>query len=191
MKNDYQIIETDEMITFIFEEGADVYFTADTHFGSSRHLELLRRPKGSVGAMDLSMIDNWNNQTIESSVIFHLGDFGAYDAIQVIKGRIILLRGNYDRVGVPDDFEYIVDEGKPVRVKIGDNFDVVLNHYPSKSLEGEFNLFGHIHKTQIVRENGLNVGVDCHDFKLLSVDDIKWFMDAILIHYDYEVFGGK
>lgn len=53
-----------------------------------------------------------------------------------------------------------------------------------------FGLFGHIHKLQMVRRYGLNVGIDCHNFKPVSLDQVLFYMNAIQNHYDSEVFGG-
>lgn len=52
----------------------------------------------------------------------------------------------------------------------------------------EFNLFGHIHKLQMVKRYGLNVGVDCHDFMPIDINTVLFYRNAILNHYDNNVF---
>lgn len=59
----------------------------------------------------------------------------------------------------------------------------------SKNDDFEFGLFGHIHKLQMVRRYGLNVGIDCHNFKPISYDEVLFYKNAILNHYDNETFG--
>ena len=49
-------------------------------------------------------------------------------------------------------------------------------------------MFGHIHKLQMVKKNGLNVGVDCHNFKPISLEEVLWYKNAIENHYDINVF---
>ena len=52
----------------------------------------------------------------------------------------------------------------------------------------EFYLFGHIHKLQMVKKFGLNVGVDCHDFRPINEEIILFYRNAIEKHYDRNVF---
>jgi len=63
-----------------------------------------------------------------------------------------------------------------------------LTHKPSECKKDMFNLFGHIHGLRKVSINGLNVGVDANHFRPLSEDDVLFFKNAILNHYDHEVF---
>ena len=38
-----------------------IFFTADTHFGDHRVLNISKRPFGSVAEMDAAMIARWNS----------------------------------------------------------------------------------------------------------------------------------
>ena len=53
----------------------------------------------------------------------------------------------------------------------------------------KFNLFGHIHGRQMIKRYGLDVGVDAHDFRPISKDEVEFWMNAIKNHYDEEVFS--
>ena len=44
--------------------------------------------------------------------------------------------------------------------------------------------------SRMVKRNALNVGVDCHNFAPISLDEILFYRNAILKHYDNEVFVG-
>ena len=74
---------------------------------------------------------------------------------------------------------------KDVRVKIiNDNYskafirnneDTILKmvHEPTKAYSTtEFFLFGHIHNTQKVKRNGLNVGIDCHNYLPINLETV-------------------
>jgi calcineurin-like phosphoesterase family protein len=64
-------------------------------------------------------------------------------------------------------------------------------HRPSDMVDDKtFTLFGHIHKLQMVRRNGLNVGVDCHNFKPIDTDTIKFYKNGIDNVFGVDVFGG-
>lgn len=80
------------------------------------------------------------------------------------------------------------------------NFDDIklgLSHLPSEIERAvndpnnpiNFGLFGHIHKLQMVRRYGLNVGIDCNNYFPMSLDDVKFYINGIKNHYDSEVFG--
>src|SRR4051812_40040194 len=51
-----------------------LFFTADTHFGDHRMINIHRRPFASVAAMDEAMIAGWNDMVSPSDEIWHLGD---------------------------------------------------------------------------------------------------------------------
>ena len=83
-----------------------IWFTADTHFGQKRTLELSRRPFKSVADMDMTLFVNWENTVGHNDVVVHLGDFGdpwyveegeRTSLITLLPGRAIyFLPGNYD-----------------------------------------------------------------------------------------------
>ena len=50
------------------------------------------------------------------------------------------------------------------------------------------NFFGHIHDKCKVKQFGLNVGIDCHHYYPVSQDEVDFYLNAILHHYDDEVF---
>jgi len=165
------------------------FFTADTHFGDGRTLELSRRPFSNVPEMDKSIINNWNQTVQPNDVVYHLGDFGTPDIIQHLNGNIIFLPGNYDTPPMLDGLSSyctIVEPNTVINVS-GHTFQLV--HEPDSAVASEhFFLFGHIHKLQMVKRNGLNVGVDCHNFVPLSVEDVLFYRESIQNHYDENVF---
>ena len=74
-----------------------IWFTSDTHFGAERTLNLSKRPFKSVSEMNNELINNWNNVVAEDDIVYHLGDFGDYTIIKQLKGRVVLVYGNYER----------------------------------------------------------------------------------------------
>ena len=43
----------------------------------------------------------------------------------------------------------------------------------------------------MVKRNGLNVGVDCHNFRPIDVETIEFYRTAIEKFYDENVFSEK
>ena len=74
-----------------------IWFTADTHFGSQRTLELSKRPFETVTEMDSAIIHNWNSVVSGKDTVYHLGDTGNPKMFHFLNyGRLFLLPGNYD-----------------------------------------------------------------------------------------------
>ena len=89
-----------------------IFFTSDTHFSSSRSLELSRRPFPNVSEMDWTMIERWNKVVPPGSTVYHLGDFGDTWPTKYLNGNIKLIMGNYERDGksdIPQDVELVGD----------------------------------------------------------------------------------
>jgi len=190
-----------------------IFFTADNNFGSERHLKLSKRPFTDVNEMNKVMIHKWNSVVGKDDRVFHLGNFGTPQTILQLNGKISMVMGNYELndpeivrflrpyvrflpgssiIRLPVSTEgLIVDEDSDLIQKGDvDHFSVQLVHEPSHAMPEleAFVLFAHIHKTQMVKRNGLNVGVDCHNFTPIDLDEFLFWKNAIENHYDHEVF---
>lgn len=176
-----------------------IWFTSDTHFGQERTLELSRRPFDSVNQMDRALVARWNEVVKPEDTVFHLGDFGDPSKVRQLNGeRVVLVPGNYDTPVVIESLRkycsklFVWDEPCALFAP-PDGFDLPyelhLVHEPEKATSTSFfYLFGHIHQLQMVKRNGLNVGVDCHQFRPIGLETIKFYYDAITKHYDHNVF---
>ena len=166
-----------------------IYFTSDTHFNQPRTLEFSKRPFSSVQQMNEVIIRNWNDRITNNDIVYHLGDFGDITFADKLLGKIILLVGNYELKDytVAQLEQYFDVLHGPTTIKIDEN-EFHLMHEPTNRDRTKFNLFGHIHKLQMVKRSSLNVGVDCHNFTPLSLDEVLWYKKAIENHYDEEVF---
>lgn len=170
-----------------------IFFTSDTHFGSKRTLKLSRRPFSSVSEMNMTLVENWNRVVGKDDLVYHLGDFGSLNTIKKLNGKVILSLGNYEKdlrnVITGRHLEeigfYSVVGSQIVNI---DGKTFFLCHKPSQYNPRYFNLFGHIHKLQMVKRFGLNVGTDCHNFAPISLDDVLFYKEAIESYYDENVF---
>lgn len=177
------------------------YFTSDTHFGSERTRILSKRPFASTAKMDEEFINNWNNLVCKDDVIYHLGDFGNFENVKKLNGKIILVLGNYEKKQIKEEFnnnfeiykDYLKSKGfydvyeNNVQLKINNRI-LNLTHEPLDCKDKMMNLFGHIHKLQLVKTFGLNVGIDCHNYTPLNEDDVEFYLTAIEKFYDKNVF---
>ena len=153
-----------------------IYFTSDTHFSSNRVFNYNFRPFDNVAEMDEQLIDNWNSLVSKNDTVYHLGDFGDYNVVKKLNGKVILILGNY---------EY---KDRKVKIDEIDDNPIVMTHRPIDCHKDKFNLFGHIHKLCMIKEFGLNVGVDCHYYKPIDIERVIFFKKAMKTLYDKNVY---
>lgn len=195
--------EVVEDVIGIFNKVTNYYLTSDTHFGESRALEFSKRPYQNVRMMDNEFISNWNKVATKNDIIFHLGDFGNPEVIPLLQfKKLIIVSGNYEH---DSDFAIQISNYKDVIMikdnRIGISFDeefYILTHEPimtetvnpevNMNNPDEFYLYGHIHEKGKVKRNGFNVGIDANNYGLVTLDTIRFYRNAILNHYDENVF---
>lgn len=172
------------------------FFTSDTHFGSERTLTLSKRPFPSVTEMDITMIDRINTVCNKGDTLYHIGDFGNYNVVRMLNPKVILICGNYEHRDYED---FTTFREKLISLGFEDVYEKTYSHptskepldmihFPSIRNKDVFTLFGHIHRSQMVKKNALNVGVDVHNYSPVSEDDVYFWKNAILNFYDNDVF---
>lgn len=153
-----------------------VFFTADTHFGDHRTINIQRRPFATVAEMNATLEANWNAVIGPDDEVWHLGDVARSPAdiaalLERLNGRKHLIRGNND----PDatavatgwtrvaEYAEIVVEGRKL----------VLCHYPFRSWNGQhrgaINLHGHSHGRLKPLLRQFDVGVDPNGFSPVTL----------------------
>ena len=174
-----------------------IFFTGDSHFNQERTLKMSKRPFKNVEEMNKVMISNWNNIVGKDDVVYHLGDFGDYRTREVLNGKIILIKGNYERSGYKDEFKKYLDYFDEIyefthSINIGD-YHINMTHEPSRLKDTpidktNINLFAHVHKLCMIKSYGINVGMDCHHFTPIDFDTVLFYHGGILNYYDNNVF---
>jgi len=154
-----------------------VFFTADTHFGDHRTINIQKRPFATVAEMDAVLIERWNTVVGPDDVVWHLGDVARRaadvpDLLARLHGTKHLLRGNND----PDD-----TVAAPGWASVGDYIEMALDghrlvlcHYPFRSWNGQhkraINLHGLSHGRLKPMPRQFDVGVDARDFAPVRLD---------------------
>ncbi|MCD2325459.1 metallophosphoesterase family protein [Sphingomonas sp. IC-56] len=148
-----------------------IFFTADTHFGDHRTINIWKRAFANTAEMDALMIARWNAVVAPEDVVWHLGDVARKAAdvpglLARLHGAKHLIRGNNDPDAVMaaegwgsvGDYRELEVEGRRL----------VLCHYPFRSWNGQhkgaINLHGHSHGRLKPMARQYDVGVDVHGF---------------------------
>lgn len=180
------------------------FFTADSHFSLYDEYVIYRdfRPFESLEKMNEEIINLWNEQAGKDDVIYHLGDFINYNykdmehepllkLVQKLNAKVVLILGNNEKRVMSNVFngnfekfkEYLLSLGffdvyeDSLNLKIGEK-DFKLVHCPKDADKtSENNLFGHIHRCVFAKSYGFNVGVDNHNYKMFSENEIYELYD--------------
>jgi calcineurin-like phosphoesterase family protein len=175
---------------FVDSNVRKVFFTADTHFGHKNIIKYCNRPFADVEEMNNTMRNNWNKVVGPADIVFHIGDFAFLknprEMIYSLNGEIILVPGNHDDdvkllevMGINQTKFDIAPTLFEVDFQVEDEkLRFVLCHYAlrvwNKSHHGAMHLYGHSHGTlpEDPTARSMDVGVDCHNFTPISLDDV-------------------
>ena len=156
-----------------------VFFTADTHFGDHRTINIQRRPFATVEEMDALLITNWNAVVGVEDEVWHLGDVARRpldvpSLLGRLNGRKHLLRGNNDPGGTVGAAGW---DSTSDYVELGlDGSQLVLCHYPFRSWNGQhrgsINLHGHSHGRLKAMPRQYDVGVDPNCFAPVTIAQV-------------------
>lgn len=162
-----------EKVDYIHNDGSKIFFTSDQHFHHSNILKFCKRPFENADEMNSTMIENWNNKVPSDGLVYHLGDFcwGGYQQWEKVRnqlnGKIVLIKGNHDIKNLTPTahnlFEHVAFQ---MRIEI-EKRRIWLNHFPLMCYSGtyrdinglEWNLFGHVHLSNVKERN---TGKDCN-----------------------------
>ena len=164
-------------------------FCADTHFGHKSMLSSRMprpRPFETIEAHDEALVAAWNKAVRPDDIVWHLGDFaykcdlGYAAAIQArLHGRIHLVRGNHDELAerltwagpiVDVQRVFVQDPGMPTPQALW------ASHYAHvtwpHAWHGDLHVYGHSHGGIPATRTSIDVGVDCWDWRPVTLGEI-------------------
>lgn len=153
-----------------------LFFTADTHFGDHRTINIQRRPFTSVAEMDDVLVAGWNEVVGRDDEVWHLGDVARRSSdvaplLARLNGTKHLVRGNNDDPATGDAAGWAsVQDYAELTL---DGAALVLCHYPFRSWNGQhrrsINLHGHSHGRLKPIPRQFDVGVDAQGFRPVTL----------------------
>jgi len=172
-----------------------IWFTADTHFNHENVIKYSCRPFADLQEMTERLIENWNCVIHPGDTVYHLGDFAlSYgkkhadlidDLLRRLHGQKWLITGNHDQDEVTKNPRWVaVRDYHKIKVDAGQGIPkqpIVLSHYAFRVWDqchyGSWMLHGHSHGNLIdVGGKIMDVGVDCNDYRPISLGEVAEFM---------------
>ena len=160
---------------------ANVFLTADTHFGHAGVCRFLRndgeklRPWDDPDEMDEAMVRLWNETVGPQDKVYHLGDVvinrRALKTLARLNGEKVLIKGNHDIFRLEDYMPYFKD----IRAyHVLDN--ILLSHIPvHPDSKGRFrgNVHGHLHSNFLADPWYRCVSVEHTGFKPIAYEALQ------------------
>ncbi len=193
-----------------------IYFCSDLHFGHKNIVKYCNRPFADVDDMNEKLIQNWNDVVAPTDSVYILGDLTfakpekTVEILDRLNGSKYLILGNHDsRVrkdeNIKSRFVWCRDS---YNLDCGDRERVVLNHFPmavwDRSHHGAIHLHGHCHgkfKDPSLENSDptlfgastqrCDVGVDCWDYRPVTLAQIKERMARAPKHLQYDEHNEK
>ena len=184
-----------------------IYFSSDHHFSHRNIIKYCKRPFANIDAMNEALIERHNARVRDEDVVYQLGDF-TLAGPKVARLMFSRLRGRIHVLGLPwhHDARWVPKHAGPsdfysasghaveilppmlvLRPKLGGErgkAHISLSHYPLAEWDaghhGAWHLHGHSHGHHVEKgRRKLDVGVDCHGYAPLSLDEVRAMLDAI------------
>ena len=140
--------------------------------------------------MNNALITNWNALVDSHDTVYYLGDLCFPRSewqkwLSKLKGNIIWIRGNHD--------EKVNGRNLPIMEIKLEGQQITLCHYAMRtwrnSCHGSWHLYAHSHGTLPPYGLSFDVGVDCHDYKPFSFEEVKTIMNERFNTIDRKTLG--
>ncbi|MBP3581119.1 MAG: nucleoside hydrolase [Clostridia bacterium] len=169
---------------------ADIFFVSDTHFTQKSKISRNQVPFKTMEECDREIIIRWNKVVSKNDIVYHLGDFGNYEKIKELNGKVTLICGNYEKEEFGENFEdfrkKLIAKGFVDVIRDGLYLDesvlgekIYLTHEPINHAKDCRTIFGHVHNLAPVKPFGFNVCVTYHDFTPVSSSRVKRLLEFV------------
>ena len=180
-----------------------IWFTSDHHFAHANIIKYCNRSFDTVQEMDTKLISLWNSVVGDEYIVYYVGDFTLGNihyfkkCIMELNGQVKILPGSHDYRWLAEFHpKYTSRSGLPVKLlpplislefpELGDGKHpqvIVLCHYAmrvwDRSHHGAWHLYGHSHGSLPGQGLSFDVGVDCNEFKPISLEQVAERMAVI------------
>jgi len=161
---------------------ANLFLTADTHFGHAGMCQFLNadgskvRPWDNVEEMDEALVEQWNKTVRPKDKVYHLGDVvinrKALSTLDRLNGDLVLIKGNHDIFKLSDYTKYFRD------IRAYHILDrICLSHipqHPDSIARFRGNVHGHLHAGQVMLDGQIDTRYKCVCVEQTNYAPIAW-----------------
>ena len=177
-----------------------IFFISDTHFGHENKIRTKQVPFKTVEEMNREIIRRWNNTVSTNDIVYHIGDFGDYEIIKKLNGKVTLICGNYEKRDFKENFQEfrkkLISLGFHEVIENGIYLDekvlgqkVYLTHKPTNHAKDCLTIHGHVHTLKLLSRFGFNVALTYHYFSPINQTTVTKYLDFISKYSDEDVFA--
>jgi calcineurin-like phosphoesterase family protein len=157
------------------------WFTSDLHFNHENIIKYCSRPFESLGAMNDSIIERWNETVKDEDTVYVVGDVFLGDAgagarlVRKLRGKKVLIKGNHDRshrTMLESGFDEVWQRKS---IDLSDGRRALLCHKPLPEAvldHVDLQVHGHRHEGPIVNGKRVNVCVDLWGYRPIAESEI-------------------
>lgn len=179
-----------------------IFFTSDTYFGVDFIRDSRRNKFGDIDIMNSVMIDTWNSTITPKDIVYVLGNFGDYEIIPRLNGRIVLMESRQEDIhftglsymdktqyfankyGIAYIVDTVLDTDKP----IGEDIKSLKLNLNPKTPSGLCdikkthccNIYSDTCSNEIVTPYGINVSIDLHNMKPVELNTVLFYAKGLL-----------
>ncbi len=180
----------------------EIFFIADTHFGHEKKVRNKQVPFKTVEEMNKELIRRWNNKVGPNDIVYHVGDFGDYENIKYLNGKVYLICGNYENYDYKGKMPFKKFKEKLIGLGFADVYQhgiyidekifgekIFLTHKPTNHAKDCYTIFGHIHSLALVKPFGVNVCCTFHYYTPVDVKSLKHYLNFIKNFADEDAYA--
>ncbi|MCU4744376.1 metallophosphoesterase [Natronoglomus mannanivorans] len=163
-----------------------IYVVSDLHLEHGNIIEYCDRPFESVGEMNRTLVENWNDVVGPNDTVLFLGDLVPFEDrehvvlnwLDELEGTIVFVEGNHDEAIPITSHEFLTYETT--------NVDLYLTHYP-RDIPDDWNgwgIYGHHHNNDVERypfvdpaKRRINASVELVGFEPVPIPELVGYIE--------------
>lgn len=183
---------------------SEIYITSDEHYGHEAIIRYLKRPFTGIWEMRDALIER-HNKTVPKTgnhLTIHAGDLfwrtmstkDAADTLHAMNGKHAFLFGNHDEImedspWLCSQFEWVKGENKVGGAHLirFNNKKLLVSHFAhrvwERSHKGSYHVYGHSHQGLPPMGYSFDIGVEGHDYRPWSLEEIFSRMETFEQHH--------
>ena len=145
------------------------YFIGDTHFGDRGIIKHERTQFKTIEEHDQFVIESVNKRVKTTDELYILGDIGNPEMLRYLNGTKYIILGNHDKRS-KKEYQAFAKEVHSYPFYL--NRRILLSHEPHPVIDSVLNVHGHLHGSEIAKDNYYNTSFHQLNYKPVSLTEL-------------------